>query len=91
MAATLDSADLTVASGVVAWGGDTPEGAFTNFRPDGAHAELDFILADNAALGLIRGGGTSNGRDGSAPAWAWSQHRAVWVSVALDPARAPPH
>jgi hypothetical protein len=47
-------------------------------------------LADDAALGLIRGGGTSNGRDGLAPAWTWSQHRAVWVSVDIDPARAPP-
>ena len=44
MSATLDSAGLTVASGIVAWCGATPEGAFTNFRPDGAHAELDFIL-----------------------------------------------
>lgn len=92
-AATLDAAGLTIVSGAVAGCGPDECAASTHFKPHVSPSELDFILANDAALALVAGSGTENGGRQCALAhapWSLSHHRLVWVEIDVDTALVPP-
>ena len=77
--------DMTVVSGLVGSVGPGERRTATFFRGTVA-SELDFILADEAALPLVRSTGTESRRS----AWGFSDHRVVWAGLELEAARLPP-
>ena len=92
LTALLADCDMTVVSGLVAVCGASEDGAASHFKPGVAAAsELDFALADAAALALVAGGATENGHGELATRpWCFSHHAAVWVGLVFEAARQPP-
>ena len=85
LSALLAERDMTVVSGLVESVGPGERHSATHFRGTVA-SELDFALADEAALSLVRSTGTENGRS----AWGFSHHRVVWVGLEFEAAHLPP-